>query len=46
MERKSKFTPEQKIQAVRDYLDGKKGETNLSNCTMLCKTHNRAKGNR
>lgn len=22
------------------------GKTNISNCTMLCKTHNRAKGNK
>ena len=22
------------------------GETDISNCQMLCKTHNRAKGNR
>lgn len=22
------------------------GATNISNCTMLCKTHNRAKGNK
>ncbi|MDD5664396.1 MAG: HNH endonuclease, partial [Victivallaceae bacterium] len=24
----------------------KGGETNIKNCQMLCKTHNRAKGNR
>ena len=46
-----------KITAIREYMAGqgladhvtawsKGGATDISNCQMLCKTHNRAKGNK
>ena len=43
---KSKIWKEKEMEADHVEAWSKGGETNIANCQMLCRTHNRAKGNR